>query len=536
MSKTAETLFVLRDNYSGTLKNIAQIQKSFTKDLDGLQKSLKELNRGRAEIKIDPYKAKRELKAAQKAYTDYGDAASKAAAQQAQVRWDDAQQQLKAYDRQIRETTKAMEDLTGAQSKATASAAASESAAPPASAGGVESVATAVLGSQLAAQLGTSVASAFGAGISSAFGDSVGASVSTIGGALASGAAGGAALGSILISGAIQDAAQKTQDRDQYFKDDVKNIYDEVIAIRQSMVSTGAEIAAERETTQMAFANLLKGEAANAPVYAYSAARDGGSLAYLLQQTQVGTGVDRSAYAADFLTKLNEFSRNTPFEYDELASISKTLLTYGYNSSNMFDMLTKIGDAGSALGWDASSKTAVATYIGRMHLTDQVTMEYINPLIERGIDAIGYITESLKTDSGKAVTEQDVMQMISRGELSGKAVAQTLIEYMGSDFSGSMEEMQNSYAGLESTIAGWEADMQAAFGERFNEKRKEQMHEQIDWYEENGDALKEMYGKVGEYEANLIGEKERTMRESMDELLEKAGEIPTGEQMSFMRL
>ena len=282
----------------------------------------------------------------------------------------------------------------------------------------------------------------------------------------------------------------------------------------------------------MAFANLLKGEAANAPVYAYSAARDGGSLAYLLQQTQVGAGMDRNAYAADFLTKLNEFSRDTPFEYDELASISKTLLTYGYNSSDMFDMLTKIGDAGSALGWDSSSKTAVATYIGRMNLTDKVTMEYINPLIERGIDAIGYITESLKTDSGKAVTEQDVMQMISRGELSGKAVAQTLIEYMGSDFAGSMEEMQNSYAGLESTIAGWEADMQAAFGEKFNEKRKEQMHEQIDWYEENGDALKEMYGKVGEYEANLIGEKERTMRESMDELLEKAGEIPTGEQMS----
>lgn len=549
MSKTAETLFVLRDNYSGTLKNIAQIQKSFTKDLDGLQKSLKELNRGRAEIKIDADKAKRELKAAQKAYTDYGDAASKAAAQQAQVRWDDAQQQLKAYDRQIRETTKAMEDLTGSQSKATASAAASESAAPPASAGGVESVATAVLGSQLAAQLGTSVASAFGAGISSAFGDSVGASVSTIGGSLASGAAGGAALGSIipglgtavgagigaavgLISGAIQDAAQKKQDRDQYFKDDVKNIYDEVVTIRQSMVTTGAEIAAERETTQMAFANLLKGEAANAPVYAYSAARDGGSLAYLLQQTQVGAGMDRNAYAADFLTKLNEFSRETPFEYDELASISKTLLTYGYNSSNMFDMLTKIGDAGSALGWDSSSKTAVATYIGRMNLTDKVTMEYINPLIGRGIDAIGYITESLKTDSGKAVTEQDVMQMISRGELSGKAVAQTLIEYMGSDFAGSMEEMQNSYAGLESTIAGWEADMQAAFGEKFNEKRKEQMHEQIDWYEENGDALKEMYGKVGEYEASLIGEKERTMRESMDELLEKAGEIPTGEQMS----
>ena len=83
MSKTAETLFVLRDNYSGTLKNIAQIQKSFTKDLDGLQKSLKELNRGRAEIKIDADKAKRELKAAQKAYTDYGDAASMAAAPQA---------------------------------------------------------------------------------------------------------------------------------------------------------------------------------------------------------------------------------------------------------------------------------------------------------------------------------------------------------------------------------------------------------------------------------------------------------------------
>lgn len=551
MSQKAEIVYVLKDNFSETLREIQEKQRLFNKDLAGLQKNLTALNKTKAEIKIKTDTARRELQAAQKAFKEFTDAEHEAAVAQKQLAFDDAKQQLNEYETQIRNATKAMHGLTAEESKSSARQGASKKG------GGIEessflAAGQAILGSQLASQLGNSLSAALGANISSAYGQGVGDSISNIGGGLLSGAAAGAALGSIIpglgtavgaviggavgsLAGIIQDAAQKKQDRDQYFKDTAKDIYNEVLEIRQNMVTSGSEVAANRETLQMAFANLLKEEAGAVSKYVDASTPlfgvDKGELAPLLMREVEVTGVDKNEYAKQFLEDVNVFSRETPFNYDELTSISKTLLTYGYKSTEMFDLLTKMGDAGSALGWDSSSKVAVATYLGRMNLTDKVTMEYINPLMERGVQVIDYIKQSLEPSKGK-LSDADIMEMISNGDLSGKAVSKTLLEYMGFDYEGAMEEMQNSYEGLQSTLEGWEADMQAAFGGSFNETRKAQMREQIDWYEQNADGLKEMYGKVGEYEANLVGAKEAEMRSSMDDLLERSKEIADGQTMS----
>lgn len=551
MAQKAEIVYVLKDNFSGTLREIQEKQRLFSKDLAGLQKNLTALNKTKAELKVKTDTAKRELQEAQKAFKALSSAENEAAVAQKQLAFDDVKQQLHEYEMQVRNTTKALHEMTAEESKSSAKQGASKK-----SGGGDTSsllaAGQAILGSQLASQLGSSLSSAIGVNISSAYGQSFGDSISNIGGGLLSGAASGAALGSIIpglgtavgaliggavgsLAGVIQDAAQKKQDRDQYFKDTARDIYNEVLEIRQTMVASGSEVAASRETLQMAFANLLKEEAGNVSQYVnlptplFGVDKD--DLAPLLMREVEVSGVDKNEYAKQFLEKVNVFSRETPFNYDELTSISKALLTYGYKSTEMFDLLTKMGDAGSALGWDSSSKVAVATYLGRMNLTDKVTMEYINPLIERGLDVIGYIAKSLEPSQGK-LSSADIMEMISEGELSGKAVSKTLLEYMGFDYKGAMEELQDSYEGLQSTLEGWETDMQAALGESYNDTRKEQMKEQIDWYEKNADDLKEMYSKVGEYEANLIGAKEAEMRSSMDDLLERSKEIADGQEMS----
>ena len=166
-----------------------------------------------------------------------------------------------------------------------------------------------------------------------------------------------------------------------------------------------------------------------------------------------------------------------------------------------------------------------------MNLTDKVTAEYVNSLQARGIKVIDYIRESLEPSLG-ALTNADINSMISSGELSGQAVAKVILEYMGTEYSGAMEAMQYSYEGLLSTLEGWDDEMQAALGSGYTERRKEQMQTQIGWYEQNADDLKRMYSLVGEYEADLVGAKEKAMRESMDDLLERTEGITDPSEMS----
>lgn len=84
----------------------------------------------------------------------------------------------------------------------------------------------------------------------------------------------------------------------------------------------------------------------------------------------------------------------TPFLFDDLTAMSKTLLTYGYNEKEMIPQLTKVGDAGAALGMNTEDMKMVATAIGRMKSSGKTTLEYINILQERGVDAIGYLAQA----------------------------------------------------------------------------------------------------------------------------------------------
>lgn len=503
----SELYLTAKDNFTATLKKVRDITKSFGGDLDGMQKRLKALNEYRATLKFDVTQAKRAAKDAAKAFEELGDEANRLDFENAENNAKRLSDDMREVERSIRDTQRAMRELDDDSSK--------RDNRPSAGQGlGAKEVGAAIMGSQLVSQLGGALSQYAGAFVSSAYGHDTAATVSNVAGGAISGLGSGAGLGFMIagpigaavgaavggalgtLAGYLQDAARKREEADDYFRGTVQDIYTEVLATREALTSQGSAVAASREKTLMAF------------------------------NTMLGEGD-----AAKFLSDLEYFSMHTPFEYDALASVSKTLMAFGYAADEIIPTLTQIGDAGSALGWDTASQMAVATYLGRMQVTGKASLEYLNPLLERGIDVYGYLAESLKPVLGD-VTNKEIAEMLSEGELSGEGVAKTILQYLGEDYGGAMEDFAQSTAGLESTMSDWETALNAAFGEGYNKQRREQMKTQISWYEKNEDDLKRMYGLVGEYEANIVGTKEQNFRDAMDAAIKDAEFITDPTQMS----
>lgn len=133
-----------------------------------------------------------------------------------------------------------------------------------------------------------------------------------------------------------------------------------------SSLTTGSTLAAQRETDKISFSTLFGGE----------------------------------GIADTYLKNLVEMANNTPFLYDGLTGMSKTLAAYGYEADSILPVLQTIGDAGAALGQSASDMTAVAAAIGRMKSSSKTTLEYLNILNDRGIGAVGILAGAYGVDQG----------------------------------------------------------------------------------------------------------------------------------------
>ena len=125
-------------------------------------------------------------------------------------------------------------------------------------------------------------------------------------------------------------------------------------------LTSGSTLAAGRETDLISFSTLFGGKAA----------------------------------AESYLADLVQMANVTPFLYDDLTSMSKTLATYGYDTESILPVLQTVGDAGAALGMTTSDMNAVATALGRMKSSNKTSLEYLNILNDRGIGAVGMLADA----------------------------------------------------------------------------------------------------------------------------------------------
>ena len=176
--------------------------------------------------------------------------------------------------------------------------------------------------------------------------------------------------------------------------------------------------------------------------------------------------------------------------------MSKTLATYKFDENALLPALTDIGDAGAALGMTTSDMTTVATALGRMQSSNKATLEYLNMLNDRGINAVGYLAEARGESVG------DTYSAISKGEIAGQDAVQIILAAMEEAFGGSMEVQSQTFSGLSSTLEGLKQEIQAAAGEGYNDLRAEGIQAGIDAYSGPlGEYMSQMNAIVGENQA-----------------------------------
>ena len=304
----------------------------------------------------------------------------------------------------------------------------------------------------------------------------------------------GMAVGGLIgaASGLISGGTKIFEAKDNAFKDYYGGLYQDVSGRSGEMVEGGSTLASGRQTDRISFKTLFGDEDT----------------------------------ANEYLDSLVDMSNRTPFLYNDLTAMSKTLATYGYSAHKgdedyILDALQTIGDAGAALGMGTADMTAVAQALGRMKSSGKAALEYLNILNDRGIGAVGMLAEA------RGVSQGDMYEMISDGGISGTEAVEIITDALREAYSGSMLEQSLTVAGITSTLEGRTQELENAGGEAYNTLREFGKSAMVDAYGgELGDAIKEINTVMGENQARRENLQDQYMREVLDAVLRgRRGEL-----------
>lgn len=475
-----------KDNYSTAIKRMADNTTPFRKDVQNLQKELETLSNNKYSLSVDLKKAKMELDAATKAFKKTGSASDELLLKSKTANYHNIKDNLDLVSKSARKTQKDLVDLSGTMDKAGNKQYSNTGTNKTIANTGFGALGTAG-GYQMLGNTASNIASAY---VGSAYGGDGATMFSSIGGGIASGMAVGSMIGGPVGTavgglvgaglGAVNGATEVFTRKDEAFKGYVQNSYQDVTGEQKTILNSGSAIAASREQTQISFATLFKDE----------------------------------NKAAEYLAEVKTMANSTPFLFDDLTSMSKVLKTYNFDNKELIPTLTTIGDTGAALGLSPQSMAETATYIGRMKSTNKSSMEYLNPLTERGIDAVGYMAQA------KGISKEEMAKLLSKGKVSGEWASEAILSGMQKAFAGAMEMQSKTFIGKSSTLQGMEEDIAGAMGEGYNAERMQGIADQIDYLGgENGTKLKEANSKIGEWKAHLENEKERYIREAETDMM-----------------
>lgn len=489
MARDISIAISAKDNFSQAITTMKNANQGFNKDLTGLQTKLNELNKTKITLKVDTDKARTELKEAEKQFAKTGEAADKLKLEMANANYENARRNMSLLSDNAKQAEKDIRSLTNTVSKSenragsTGTKSSASSIVSSLAASGavglvgnvVSDIATTYIGSAYGGEAGTLADStlstgAMGAAIGAAFGP---------GGAVA-GAIGGALLGY------LQGQNKIFENKDEAFKSYYEDAYNDAQNTQSQSLTNGIEIASARESDRISFSTVLKGD----------------------------------KNANKFLGDLTKFANKTPFEYDDLTKISTTLLAYGYKQNEIIPLLTKVGDTGSALGKTTDDMTWIATSLGRMQTTGKTTMEYLDPLLQRGIHVWDYLAEA----SGK--TKNEVVEMVSKGLVPGAQAAKAIADYMGAEYAGNMDKQSKTYSGLVSTLKDAQAGLDKSMGEGYTSVKSGGLKEQTDWLSgESGKGMKYAYNKIGQWKASLENLSDQYKRDALNSVM--TGDIAT---------
>lgn len=492
MAEEVGIVMTLYDRVSPTLKSIAGSSRAFDKSLDELEASLKAYDKAQTELVGHSANLKKaiaetdvKVREAQKSYRKLKDETSKGALDDAIDEQARLRRELSDTEAAIKENSAAYQDLyKQARNAASAISKADNRAGGEKSGTGLGGLAKGLMAAGVGSLWSDALGKVGDAFLSSAIGEPEARMASSIlSGAVSGGSMGavlgapGIAVGAVVgaLAGAVSGGAEIFESKDQAFKSYVQEAAEGQLSAQEEAVASGSSIAGGREQKQMAFTTLLGSEEA----------------------------------AAAFLADVQDMAAMTNYTYDEITGYAKSLVK-PFGADKSLDILTTLSDASAALSLNESDNAVLIAGLSRMKLTDKTTQEYLNYFSERGIDVYEALS---KWGDAAAVAEK-----VTRGDIKGSEAVEEILAYMQEQYGGLSEQMAGTYAGMVDNLADAEANAEAAYGEGYNEKRKEGIQAQMDWL--NSGAMDEANRAIGAWQAELENAKEQYQREAVELMME----------------
>lgn len=223
--------------------------------------------------------------------------------------------------------------------------------------------------------------------------------------------------------------------------------------------------------------------------------------------------VDKCVWRIVYLGRVKAMAKDTNYTYDEITGYSKLLLNT-YDTEKTLSVLKTLSDASAGLNLNSSDVNMFISGLSRMRTTGKTTQEYLNYFSERGVDVYQALANSTGAD------KSSIAEMVTDGKISGEDAAEAILTYINDTYGGLSEKLATTYDAMVDNLSDFQADMDAAMGEGYNEGRKAGIQAQMDWMSgESGEAVEEANRAIGAWKAELENQKEQYVRDAMDAMM-----------------
>ena len=474
LSKDVSIVFKASDNLTASLKNMRQNVKGLQTDVESYKKLQREVFEEKAKVKLDITQAKQNMKELERAVKSGSDGAKSAFLEQ--------QTALEALNDEYKRLTQLQKDAVRAEKELSSTFSKSGNA----SAGmGHAQMMKSLAGAGLGNMLGGAVGDLFGSTMTSMFGGFVGDAVNSIGGNAISGAAmgsimgpQGAAIGAAIggLTGAIQTLTNQQKQMDDLYRTEVQNLHTNAISDLEGRVSSGSSIASEREMYRRGFESAL--------------GADAGAMLY----EQIKAYGDRTAY--DTTAMLGK---------------GKEMLAYGIAGDNVMEMMQIIGDIA---GGNTNNFSGLAYAISQSMAAGKLNAQDKNQMINYGFNPLEFVAKT------QGISVADATKMMGKGQISSDMLMEALrmATSEGERFFNGTNALGDTFDGMMGQLESAWNDIDAAAGAAYNAKRKEGAAAEINSLTgEAADMMKEAYGMVGAYEAEMENRYQQSLIKAMED-------------------
>lgn len=150
--------------------------------------------------------------------------------------------------------------------------------------------------------------------------------------------------------------------------------------------------------------------------------------------------------AAEIMQQLQKIGAETPFEFEDLAKTTNTLMQFGFTADEAIESMQMLGDISQG---SAQKMDSITRAFGKMSSSGKVSLEDINMMIDAGFNPLQEISQT----TGESMT--DLYARISDGAMSVDEITASMQRATseGGMYFQSMDKQSQTFSGQLSTLS-----------------------------------------------------------------------------------